>query len=661
MSWLDEGSQAGQLAAWTELGPYRFGLVYQRLETAAAAKPWTLLSLRPNPILEACQEAERLAFITELAGAVAAAEQLIGERDIEEINAMLVVLGDLAVTEAVIDPELGAPGVNMYDAVGQAMAASALVTVNGVPQGSGFLVAPDLVLTAGHVVLDTEQDAAGQQVFSSHLRDGVRFLFRSARDKSIYDQEVPPAPPGKAPVVMALPYARPPNRLRRDLGQGSAQALDFALVRLARQVTDLPHLDIQAPPAPRKESIWLVGFWGGTAISFPPGKVSSIDSAAARVFHLANSTPGMSGSCCLGPDGKPFALHEGSLAVLDAAGRPVVVGGKPQKLNRAIGLNSIRARLSIVQPDPLTQRPRSPGLAFRDARTLERWRIEARRLAGASLDAWDTAVQDRLGLSPTEPDLPAFHPWFARPAIELWVDRAPEKPNERVRYVNGPDGAGKSFSARIVEEKLNHATRDLMVLDPTVITKWNWEDALTRLGGPSQSEIFRTMAGALRHEMIPDIVAEFGMVGGAARSSDQLLFVAIDFERDTTGSSRLRFENTPWPPFILELARQPWARLLLIGLSQAERTDFDDMFFNDAQARSVATADIDLKPIGGDEIADFFTTAFKAQGQAIRRTDLAKVVAEWEAPAFYAAHREMQTVEAVLFAMERTRQLWGAP
>ena len=659
MSWLDEPTQARQLAAWTGLGPDRFGRVYQRLDAAAAATQWAILALRPNPILEACQEAERLGFIAALAAEVAEAERMIGERDAEEINAMMIVFGDSAVTEAVIDASLGFPGIFMHEAIGQAMAASVLVTVDDVPAGSGFLVAPDLVLTAGHVVLDTTQNG-GKAAFAGTLRSGVRFLFRSARDKTRYDQAVPPASSGKQPVAMALPFADPPNRLRRDLCQESARALDFALVRLARQVTDIPHLDILAPPAPRPEALWVVGFPGGTAISFPSAKVTVIDPAAARVFHEANTQAGMSGSCCLGPDGKPSALHEGSLVVLDKQGNPVIQGGRPQKINRAVALNSIRVRLASEQPDPLVQRAGVPGLAFRDRRTLERWRIEARRLAGASLAAWDQAVEAGLGLSPTDPDVPAFHPWFTRKGLETWVEQARTRPDERIRYVNGPPGAGKSFSARIVEEKLNDPARDLMLLDPTVITKWDWEDALDRLGATSQGEIFRTLPGALRHETIPDIVARLGLVAGAARQPEQPLFVAIDFERDTAGSSRLRFESTPWPPFILELARQPWARLLLIGLAAAERTDFDDMFFNDAQTASISPDDIDLAAVGGDDIAGFVRTAFAQQNQAVRRADMARILADWEARPFHNANPEMQTVEAVLFAMERTRELWAS-
>ncbi len=78
----------------------------------------------------------------------------------------------------------------------------------------------------------------------------------------------------------------------------------------------------------------------------------------------------------------------------------------------------------------------------------------------------------------------------------------------------------------------------------------------------------------LRHETLPAIVGRLEKIDGETRRPDQPLYIAIDFERDTAGSSLLRFENTPWPPFIVALAGQPWARLLLIGLSEAERTGF---------------------------------------------------------------------------------------
>jgi hypothetical protein len=290
---------------------------------------------------------------------------------------------------------------------------------------------------------------------------------------------------------------------------------------------------------------------------------------------------------------------------------------------------------------------------------VERWRKEARRLAGNSLDAWDKEVQDRLGISPTEPDLPAFHPWFTRPTLETWIGEAPGKPTERVRYVNGPPGSGKSFAARIVEEKINQADRNLMFLDPTMITNWNWKDALDRIGESPQGKVLRTMAGELRHDTLPAIIAKLGRIGDSDRRPDQPLFVAIDFERDSSGTSRLRFENTPWPPFIVALAGQSWARLLLIGLSDAERTDFDDMFAADPLAAAARPDDINLAYAGSDEVIAFLKTAFESQGQQVRRGDLVKIVADWEKPALRNAAPEMQTVEAVLFAMERTRELWA--
>ncbi len=132
--------------------------------------------------------------------------------------------------------------------------------------------------------------------------------------------------------------------------------------------------------------------------------------------------------------------------------------------------------------DPLSRRPHASGLAFLDRPTLARWRAEARRLAGGWLDAWDKAVQRRLGISPTEPELPAYHPWFARPKLETWIDDAPSKPLERVRYINGPPGAGKVSPRELLPARPEPA-RDLVILGATVVTKWDWEDALTRLAG----------------------------------------------------------------------------------------------------------------------------------------------------------------------------------
>jgi hypothetical protein len=658
-SWVDEPTPARMLAAWTKLGADRFGHVYQRLDAAVAAEPWPILALRTDPILAACDEAQKLGFIADLARAIAEQERLGGKRARGQIDALLLVFSDHATAEAIVDPEMGLPGEEMRDAIDAAIRAAVQIRVGEEPAGSGFLVGPDLVLTAGHVVLDVATDEAGNAIFAKALRPDLRFLFRS-KGKA-YDQEVAPAPVAadKPPLAMAVPYAKPPNLLEERLCEKSAEALDFALVRLAHQVRDIDHLDIQSPPDPRTEALWVVGFAKGRKIVFPPGKIKAINAPFARVFHGANATDGMSGSCCLGPDGKVVAIHEGSHPLRDEQGNPRREGGRDLVINRAVELRAIRARIAAERPDPLTRRARSPGLAFRDPGTVERWRKEARRLAGDSLDAWDTAVQDRLGISPTEPDLPAFHPWFTRTTLEGWIDEAPGKPNERVRYINGPPGSGKSFSARIVAEKINQAERNLVVLDPTLITNWNWQDALDRIVESPQGSVLRTMAGELRHDTLPAIIAHLGRIDGSDRRADQPLFVAIDFERDSSGTSRLRFENTPWPPFIVALAGQSWARLLLIGLSDAERTDFDDMFAADPLAAAARPDDINLAYAGSDDIIAFLKTAFAAQGDQVPRSVLAQIVADWENPGFRNAAPQMQTVEAVLFAMERTSKLWA--
>ncbi len=82
------------------------------------------------------------------------------------------------------------------------------------------------------------------------------------------------------------------------------------------------------------------------------------------------------------------------------------------------------------------------------------------------------------------------------------------------------------------------------------------------------------------------------------------------------------------------------------------------MFHNDFLAAKVNPEDIDFDHVGREGIIDFLKDAFKAQGDRVSRDALNTIVTDWNNPRFHHDVPEMQTVEAVLFAMERARALW---
>ncbi len=111
----------------------------------------------------------------------------------------------------------------------------------------------------------------------------MRFFF--ARDGETYDQEVGTGHTARRRSRGdGRPYATPPDLLERRLCSKTAEALDFALVRLARQVTNIAYLDIEKPPSPRTEAVWVIGFPRGGPVVLPNATIRKRSIPSRRAF-----------------------------------------------------------------------------------------------------------------------------------------------------------------------------------------------------------------------------------------------------------------------------------------------------------------------------------------------------------------------------------------
>ncbi len=656
-------NRAARLAGWTKLDADSFADAYVLCAVQNARKWETLEAVIPHGgddaalIAAASNEAENFGFISELALTVTKMEARRGRAG-EDIAALVQDIGLPGQMQALSNRAAGMLDPAIFEHLAAARDASAYVSENDGIIGTAFLVAPDLVLTSAHVALAIGKDGNGAPAFEEKLRPKLRFSFRpEKRDPA--QQRIEVAASGNAPVACRLPHGFPPDQLDRALGPISARKLDYALVRLSRMITHVPWLDIKEPNAPQEHrKCFVIGYpGGGRAIKFDADLVTRLDRPGARLLHLANTIAGMSGSCCVGPEGTPVGLHEGGFNRVDANG-PVVdpATGKPIfENNRAVCLLDIRDALRAMKPDPLLAKPRSSGFAILDASLRVTWYGAGLRLAGENLGkTWTRSVTDVLGAVPSGEDPgPAFHPWFKRKQLEDWIDAAAKiDAADRIAYINGDAGSGKSFAVQILAAKLDDPSNDLIALSQTQTT-WPWAEAVAKLprgsaGGGDPS--LRTESGGVKFVEVAAIIAGLRHHGGADReASNRPLFVAIDFE----GNAQSIVDATPWREFIKQLASEPWIRLAIIGLSEAERGTLDGILAHERATETLVPEQITLEHAGQNDMQQFIRGIFDDRGVKPKKTEIDDLLRLWQNdPSLQSLRPELQTCTAVLAALK---------
>jgi hypothetical protein len=442
--------------------------------------------------------------------------------------------------------------------------ATALVRRGGDAIGTAFLVGRDLVLTSAHVAVRHAGNA-----FVQELVPDLSFEFPVFAGTERNEAVVARPRIGKSLVHSSLPWGKPPSTLNAPPDEGSATMLDYALIRLDRQVTHVEPLDIAEPPAVgQDDALVVLGFAGGDAIKWDKGAVDSV--TGERMQHKANTLAGMSGSCCIDVHGKPVGIHEGSL--LDRK-----LGGNGNR-NRAVCLSAIRNAMRSNGPDPLLSAPRVGGFAIYDDSLVRRTANAGLRiLPPEDHDRWRDLVRKALGADPDSAGaLPQLHPWFGRPDFEGWVDTyARDQPPgaQRLFLASGTSGSGKSFLVPILREKLIDALVESVFISATQTTAWSWSDAVGKLGiAASDERELRPHDADMRHVIVPkaaDAVAERAAKRGTGRAP---LFVAIDFE----GEASFAAEESPWLLFMQELLGHSWIRLLVIGAPSAINAELID-------------------------------------------------------------------------------------
>lgn len=208
----------------------------------------------------------------------------------------------------------------------------------GMTFGTGFLIAPDLVLTCYHVV----EAHLKQRVAASDVQ--IRFDFYVSPNNTAPSPSLPWESIDPAWKIIHRPYSPADLSLQ---GDPAPEDLDYAVLKLRNPVgNERGWIDIsQDVPPPAPEAPLLIAQHPGQApdgrapqqplqIAFATPGFESMDATGTRLIHFVSTLPGSSGGLVVGPDFRACGLHHNRGDLL-----------KESKRNRAVLLSSIRKDL----------------------------------------------------------------------------------------------------------------------------------------------------------------------------------------------------------------------------------------------------------------------------------------------------------------------------
>lgn len=648
---------ADNVAAWCKVEIESFRRIYERVSIGTDAATWSMLiaglmaGRTPQSMEElrrlACHEALRVQVLEELVLSVSRVQYELGLSDSDAAESIVHEVMNANVggrMQALVEPG-GLLGRETLEGILAVDAATAIVYRGSHVIGTAFLAAPDLVLTAAHVVLK-DDGADFEKVLQGELSFSFRGNARSTQPVVAYPAAAKPL------VASSLPWGRPPNVLHVTPPNDSPKRLDFALIRLDREVRHVDPLNVEAPPKPAlKDALVILGFSGGNAMRWHVGSVAAVDTA--RLHHRANALPGMSGSCCINVEGKPVALHEGSLESKTFAidGTKNVVG-----VNRAMCLWMIRNTMDSGPGDPLRKRSGSAAIEFHDEAMVRRWAKAGLRFSPVELAGkWSEWVKVAVGTSPDEAGVVKdFHPWFRRDIFEAWVDQNSPTGDSKNRLciVSGNPGTGKSFLASILRMRVQDDAKDVVVISATATTAWSWNEAIENWGiSLDVTSRLRPDAGVARHDEAPKAAETVARHGNRKGVSARPLFVLIDFDGNASFQTG---EEPPWLPFMAELLGYPWVRLVVVGAPEFVSSGLADLM----QDRELGSpVRIRLEHVGIDEFRDFSRRLLRKGRQSVPAAEIEEAMNSRTRiqGAFSAPH--MSTVVAVLAAILLSKNL----
>jgi hypothetical protein len=338
--------------------------------------------------------------------------------------------------------------------------AVALGPYKGVPGGivgSGFLIAPDLVMTNYHVVksfLTIDKDT--KEIKAAGPGNQIFFFF------DYLWMPAPQVPPNLNHTSLAvtakddgwLVYARKllPYDGMPEAAETVVNEYDYAVIRLARPVGDLPArkgggvkrgwLDLPGAidVTVLNQRILVFQHPGTAPQQYDIGDYLHMDRSKTRVWYSVSAARGSSGGAAVDTNGQLFALHNAEVQA--AAG---TYNGPPR--NQGI-------RIDLIAKDLRAAVPALGGAIGQVADNLNFWSLN------------DDSANSRPIIGRKE---------FRKKAIEMIAANG-----ERVLAVTGPVGSGRHFSIELLQRTLG-AQMPVVVVSPIELQTLDPRQFLRRL------------------------------------------------------------------------------------------------------------------------------------------------------------------------------------
>ncbi|WP_294535036.1 serine protease [uncultured Rhodoblastus sp.] len=645
------------LAEWTRLDLSIFRAIYRMLQRRFAGMPAVEVALLDHPsdprgepfasMLALCVAARKSSLLGELCVAVANAEVDDYQRDKSEADAIVERIGGGGTPHTVLNSARGLANPRILGKLSEIFKATARVRrAAGGDLGTAFLVGKDEALTCAHVALEKRETDARVE-YGPRLAGDLQLVFPETEG----GEQIASV---KNLLASSPPYFSNQDHLisTYDAQDEPQKHLDFALLKLDRTIYGAKPVPIDGVQNPSKGPLsFVIGYRGGSDPAMDADSLMQVIPGGSRVIHSMNAVPGMSGSCCSGEGALPIGLHEGSIPW---AGAP---GGQA---NRAILLCAIKN--VIAAQAALAAAKAAPRLLLQKASLVQRLGRRGQQLCGEALgSAWSRAFEKIVGAPPDAATVPfTRHPILgakdiARRNLNKWFETATASDGslaERIMSVEGPPGCGKSFSINLLEAALASPERDLLRLEGMSPDKSLLDMARALAAQLRAEDATRTRDGQIRYDTVEDIVAALARWGQRDRAHDRQahpLFVAIDAGEN---ADAFVHDDEGWLHLTLALAKAPWSRLLICGLSRDSRVRLEDALEADPDTRGGI---IDLTTLGhltGRDVADFLRTNGRLDGAAFSAEEVAAAEQAFDSPAMlHAAAPNIATAEAALLVI----------